>query len=119
MAAYFVEWTRGKVRDSGAHVDLVMGDWGEDTTAADRVAVALEFRATEKGPAFMVIDAAGRAFSGNELVGRALSRDEVINTPRAHRAFEIVDAIWTADGRIAEVRGDLLQPSGPSDKPPS
>src|SRR2546425_3430372 len=96
-AAYFVQWARGKVADDGAHFDLILGRWGEDATRADRYAVSLEYRRTERGPAFMVIDATTRPIARNELVGRALRRDEVVGTALAAHVFELVDAIWLKD----------------------
>jgi len=41
----------------------------------------------------------------SDLVGRALRRDEVIGTPLAPVAFELVDAIWMQDERIGELTG--------------
>jgi hypothetical protein len=104
-AAYVVHWTPGKVADHGAHFDLVLGRWGEGATKADRYAVSLEYRGTDRGPAFMVIDATGRPIAGNELVGLALRRNEVIGTSAATDAFELVDAIWLKDRRLAEITG--------------
>lgn len=105
-AAYFVHWTLGKVADHGAHIDLVLGRWGEDATKADRYAVALEYRRTDRGPAFMVIDATTSPRARKELAARALRRDEVVGTALASQAFELVDAIWLDDGRISEVSRD-------------
>jgi len=56
----------------------------------------------------MVIDASTRRFAQNELVGRALRRDEVIGTTLATDAFELVDAIWLHDGRISEVSREAV-----------
>jgi hypothetical protein len=53
----------------------------------------------------MVIDATERPIAGGELVGRALRREEVIDTPLAKQAFDIIDAIWLQDQRIEEIRG--------------
>ena len=105
QATYFVHWTLGKVADDGAHFDLILGRWGDSATKADRYAVSLEYRRTEQGPAFMVIDATERPIAHNELVGRALRRNEVIGTAMATQAFELVDAIWLKDRRISEVTG--------------
>ena len=102
-AAYLVEWTAGKIGEHGAYVDLVVGRWGDDSPAADRVAVSLEFRHTDTGPSFSVIDSANREVSRSELVGRAMKRDEVIGTPLAQRVFDMVDVVWTQDDRILEV----------------
>jgi hypothetical protein len=101
-----VHWTLTRVHDHGAHFDLIIGRWGERTTAADRVLVALEYRVLESGPAFMVIDAASRPAATNELVGRALAREEVIGRPIAAEAFAIVDAVLAQDPRVAELLGD-------------
>jgi hypothetical protein len=101
-AAYGVHWTLGKVAEHGAHVDLILGRWGEGAERADRYAVSLEFR---PGAGVMVIDASERDIARSELVSRALRREEVIGTPLAQRVFDLIDAIWLQDGRIAEVSG--------------
>ena len=104
-AAYFVQWTVGGVDSHGAHFDLIIGKWGEGATVSDRSAVALEFRRTEQGPSFMVIDASGRPAGRSSLVGSALARAAVIGTPLARVAFDIVDAVWIQESRIREIVG--------------
>ena len=101
-AAYFVQWTVGGVLRHGAHVDLVLGRWGADATAADRFAVSLEYRRTPSAPEFMVIDATDRDVA-RHLVSRAMTRNQVIGGPIAQQAFEIIDAIWLTDPRIGEL----------------
>lgn len=103
IASYFVQWTPSQVADYGANFDLIIGRWGEGTSARDRVLVALAFRLLETGPGFMVIDAAGRSGASSELVGRALARAEVVGLPVATQAFAIVDAVLAQDARIAEL----------------
>ena len=105
-AAYFVQWTVGGVDSHGAHFDLIIGKWGDGTTPSDRSAVALEFRRTEQGPAFMVIDASQRPAGRSDLAGRALSRDAVVGTPLGKLAFDLVDAVWVHDSRIREIVQD-------------
>jgi hypothetical protein len=102
-AAYLVQWTLGGVASHGAHFDLILGRWGEGATSSERCAVALEFRRTDNGPAFMVIDASDRPVSRSELVGEVLGREDVIGTPTAKIAFDIVDAVWIQDDRIREI----------------
>src|SRR5262245_4699269 len=102
-AAYFVQWTVGGVDSHGAHFDLIIGKWGEGATASERSAVALEFRRTEHGPAFRVIDASGRPAGRSDLIGCALTRDAVLGTPLAKAAFDLVDAVWVQDSRIREI----------------
>jgi hypothetical protein len=105
-AAYFVQWTIGGVASHGANFDLIIGKWGEGTRPTDRCAVALEFRRTDNGPAFMVVDASGRSAGRSDLVGEALGREQVVGTPLAKIAFEFVDAVWVQDLRIREIVGD-------------
>jgi hypothetical protein len=103
-AAYFVQWIPGQVGRYGARFDLILGEWGEGTDRAQRYAVALEFRFTSSGPAFMVIDAVAGDAPWGEVAGRGLRREEAIGTPTAQQAFDIVDALWLQDERLSEIR---------------
>ena len=104
LAVYYVHWTLGHVPDQGANIDLVIGKW--DAAAEDRQAIAIAYRLMETGPSMMVIDAAQRPVARNtELVGRALRREDVIETPLATEAFAIADAILEQDERVAELLG--------------
>ena len=103
QSAYFVRWTPGGVAEHGAHFDIVIGGWGDGTTAADRSSVALEFRQTESGPAFMVVDA--KKLGGGELALRPMPRSQVVGTATAASVFRIVDAVWLQDDRLQELRG--------------
>ena len=104
-AAYFVHWPLGKVPEKGAYIDLILGSWGEGTDRADRYAVSLEFR---QGFGVKILDASARSIARHSLVGRGLAREDVIMTPLAQEVFEILDAIWAQDARIAEVTGDAV-----------
>jgi len=104
-AAYFVQWTLGDVDRHGANFDLIVGKWGEGTNRSDRTLVSLAFRRTDSGPACMVIDSAGRPSASSDLVGKALARNEVVDTQIAKTAFEIVDALMAQDERISELVG--------------
>jgi hypothetical protein len=105
LASYFVHWTLSRVADHGANFDLIIGRWGDGTSARDRVLVALAYRLLESGPGFMVIDAADRPAASSELVGRVLTRAEVLGQPVAKQAFAIVDAVLAQDARVAELLG--------------
>lgn len=101
VAAYWMHWTDGHLDEPGANLDLVFGAWGEDTTSKDRTAASLLYREPEdQPPAFMVIDAVDRAVAKSELVGGALRREEVINTPLASYIFGLVNAIFVQDARF-------------------
>ena len=112
-AAYFVQWAVGRVADHGALFDLILGAWGEGATAANRVLVTLDYRLTDTGPAFMVIDSVSRPAAKNEVVGRALARTEVVGQPVAQQAFAVADAVLAGDARVAELLGPYRMGSAP------
>ena len=60
------------VFDHGAHIDLILGRWGDGTTAHDRYAVSLEYRIIDGGPQLMVIDSQHRDVAKSDLVGQGL-----------------------------------------------
>jgi hypothetical protein len=106
VAAYFVQWTLGHVDRHGAHVDVVIGEWGDGADRSARCSISLEFRRTDTGPSFMVIDSGGRPVASSGLVGKSLARADVVGTPLAQLAFDVVDAIWLQDERIADIVGE-------------
>lgn len=98
IAAYFVSWTLGHKKREGATFEFIIGQWTDESTADDRQLVALAYRATPKGAGFMVIDAKKR--DDDELVSKALKRDEVIGTPLADEVFALGDAVYLNDPRL-------------------
>jgi hypothetical protein len=103
-ALYQVHWTRNHILKDGAEFYLILGEFGEGTTAAERFAVALHFFVNSERYGFMVVDADKTPISSHPLIGRALSRANVIGTPLAQEVFDLVDAIWLEDENIEEVR---------------
>jgi len=101
LAAYWMNWTEGHLSDSGANLDLVMGRWGDDTSAFDRVAIALVHRQQPDGnPALMVVDAGDRPYADGSLASTSLRREDIIGTPLAAQVFALTDAIYEQDGRF-------------------
>jgi hypothetical protein len=98
-ACYFVEWTLGR-RDCAARFDVVVGDWFDGTTEDDREAVSLEYRVTQTGPSFSVVDAEGRPAAE---VGRATKGADVVGTPLADEVVTIAGAVLEVDARIHEL----------------
>ena len=98
-ACYFVEWTIGR-RDCSARFDVVVGDWFDGTTEADREAVSLEYRLLDTGPSFSVVDAEGRPAAE---VGRAMKGVEVAGTPLAEEVVIIAGAVLEVDDRVREL----------------
>jgi hypothetical protein len=102
IAAYFVSWTLGHQKRDGATFEFIIGQWTEESTAEDRQLVALAYRVTAKGAGFIVIDAKKR--DDDELVSKALTRDDVIGTPLADEVFALADAVYLNDPRLAALR---------------
>ncbi|WP_428627527.1 hypothetical protein [Sphingopyxis sp.] len=101
VAAYWMHWTVGHLNEPGANLDLVLGHWGDGTTANDRFGVALRHREQyDEPPSIMVIDPADRPFSDRGLAATLLARSDVIGTPIAAQVFSIIDAIYQQDGRF-------------------
>lgn len=71
----------------------------------------VKFRVRENRSGFAVVDADKTSISSDPLVGRALPRASVIDTPLATEVFDLVDAIWLGDENIAEVRDSVGPPS--------
>ena|ERR1043165_537129 len=110
-AIYQVHWTSNHVVKHGAEFYLILGEFGEWATAADTFAVALHFFVESNRFGFAVVDADKTSISSHPLVGRALSRANVIDTPLAQEVFDLIDAIWLEDENIAEVRDSIIEPS--------
>ena len=100
-AAYWMHWTVNHLSDTGANLDLVLGAWGEGTSAKDRYAVSLvHFQQEDGSPALMVIAAQDRPAANGNLAASGLRRDEVIGTRLAEQIFALTDAIYEQDGRF-------------------
>jgi hypothetical protein len=106
-AVYQVHWTNQQVGRHGAEFYIILGQWGDGTTAADKFAVALHFFVESDRFGFMVVDADQTPMASHPLVGRALPRESVIDTPLAQEVFKLVDAIWLEDENISEVTNSV------------
>lgn len=104
-AAYYVHWTPGRL-EHGARFDLVLGDWSAGASTVERSAVALAYRLYPNGPEFKVVDAGEKRIADRAVIGKFLLRDDVVGQPIADEIFQIVDAIWLQDLRIAELAGE-------------
>ena len=102
-ALYQVHWTTQQVARHGAEFYIVLGRFGDGTAPTDKFAVALHFFVEPDRFGFMVVDAGQTPIASNPLVGRALSREAVVDTPLAQEVFDLVDAIWLEDTNISEV----------------
>lgn len=108
-ALYQVHWTKNQIVKHGAEFYVVLGKFGERTTAADKFAVALHYFIEPDRSGFSVVDADKTAIASHPLVGRALARADVVDTPLAQEVFDLIDAIWLEDKNIAEVRDSVAR----------
>jgi hypothetical protein len=88
--------------DHGVTFELIIGKWGDESTPADRYAIWLRYGVTAKGAGFMVIDA--QANVDDQLVGKAMKRQDVVGTPLAEQAFALADEVWLHEKRIGEIK---------------
>ncbi len=101
LACYYMQWTVGaSFVTHPANFDIICGAWGDAASSADRCAISLSYFENDDGPAVRVIDASNRPVASNELVGSALTRDDVIGTPLADDVFAIFDAVILQDKRL-------------------
>lgn len=102
VASYFVTWVPGVgLAAHAAHMDLIVGAWGEGTGASDRVAVSLQYGHSAEGAELRVIGSADRKIAKNPLVGVALGPDDVMGSPLATTAFGVFDAVMAQDARFS------------------
>jgi hypothetical protein len=103
MAEYAVHWTLGHVAEHGAHFDLTLNAWQDDTQRPEHCSVSLYYGLIDGVWGFMLIDSADRPVATDSLVTRALNRDDVIGHPLAEDVFMICDVISLKDARITEL----------------
>ena len=102
LASYFAQWTVGKsIEGHPANFDLIYGAWGEGSNRNDRCAISLIHFESDGVPGVSVIDANDRPIASSELVGSAMSREELIGTPLVQQVFAIVDAVILQDNRLS------------------
>ena len=74
-----------------------LGPWGEDSTSEQRIAFALELRASESRYEVMVIDADHSPWREAKIIGRTLNRAEALEHPLLAEVFHITDHIVLED----------------------
>jgi hypothetical protein len=100
-AVYYARWI-DKHLDRGVQILLSIGSWGETSNVSMRRMVAVECRMGEGRPTFMIVDAARMPWADEELLGKGLTREQVINDPVKDEIFSIVDQVTFEDWRIKE-----------------
>ena len=91
--------------DRAVIATISVGEWGEDSTPDQRVAFALELRATDTQYQVAVIDAERSPWRDADVIGRTLDRAEALRHPRLSEVFHITDHIVTEDEPIRAYLG--------------
>ncbi|WP_019882253.1 MULTISPECIES: hypothetical protein [unclassified Methylophilus] len=79
-----------------------LGEWGEGSTPAQRVAFAFELRNSENEYQVGLIDAQFSPWHEAKTIGRTLNRDEALAHPLLKEAFHVTDHMVTDDEPIRE-----------------
>ncbi len=102
-AVYYVQWTLGEVKRHGANIDLVLGEWGDTSTPAQRVAVSLVYRIGPHGPEFASIDPDERPHASAGLADNRIPGRHVLGNPVGADAYAFTHAIFGQDARVREL----------------
>lgn len=78
-------------------VTVSIGEWGEGSTPDQRVAFALELRATDSQYQVGIVDADQSPWREATFIGRTLDRGEALAHPRIKDVFHITDHIVVED----------------------
>lgn len=108
-AVYYARFIE-KHLERGVQILLSIGSWGDTSSAKMRSMVALECRMAAERPTFMVVDAAKMPWGDEELLGKGLTREQVLNDPAKDEVFAIVDQVTFEDWRIKNFLRSALQP---------
>jgi hypothetical protein len=103
---YFLEWCDGNHPDHAAFLTVGLGEFGEGTTASDRAAICVQWRAEGMG----LTDQPAR--DRPDLLGAFLPRDTALQRPDIDHVWHIVDHIVLDDPRVAAVQRWIDSPHG-------
>lgn len=101
-AAYYACWTEGHLADRGLQILVSIGRWGEGTNGGARRMVGLECRMQNARPSFMIVDASKVDIVEEDMFGRGLTREEVMQDPIKNDAFAVADHVTFSDQRIKD-----------------
>jgi hypothetical protein len=89
-----------KHSDRAVSVAVSLGEWGEGSTKADRVAFALQIRAAEDEYQVMVVDKAESPWSDAAFLGKMLDRKKALRHRWIKEVFHVTDHIVTEDAEV-------------------
>jgi len=105
LAAFCVKWTDGHELDNPPWFLLSMGAWGDGSTGEERVTAGCILIQTDEGPRFSVVDSSSVEWRSPDLVGRHLTRDQVMGGELAAHFFNLLDQITLGSEQIGSLVG--------------
>lgn len=108
-AVYYAKFSDNHT-DGVVSVLIGLGEWGEGSTPADRVAFAAQIRAVRREFQVMIVDASQTVWSGVTFMGPLLARAEALDHPLVSDVFHLTDHIVHDDAEVhayLEQTGDV------------
>ena len=103
-AVYYAAFTPGHAEKRLCGL-IGLGEWGEGSQPADRVAFPFEIRTNHDNFQVGLTNAADSPWRDVQFLGRVLDRAESLLHPRIRDVFHITDHMVTDDKAIAEYFG--------------
>ncbi len=100
FAVYYVQYSNEHPDDELSML-VSLGEWGEDGTAAQRVAFFCRVRPTGDAYEVMLDEAANSPWADVEVVGTMLSQRDARRHPWKAKAFEVLDEAFLVDPALA------------------
>lgn len=100
-AMYYARWTDNHL-ERGIQILLSIGRWGDGTTGKMRRRVGVDCRMGSDRPSFMIIDASKMPWDNEKLLGKPLTKDEVLKDRIKDDAFDILDRLVIDDHRLRD-----------------
>lgn len=107
-AVYFAGWSEGH-REQGMRMAVSIGDWGNDATSTDRVAVGLSARLERPQVLFDVMAPADSPWGEYEFIGAMMPADEARGHPYLNAYLEVAKAAVRDDPRVRGFLENLSQ----------
>lgn len=108
-AVYFAGWSEGH-RDAGVRMAVSIGDWSEDATSEDRIAVGLSARLDPPQVLFDVVSPADSPWGNYDFIGEMMPADEARRHPYLEAYLEVAKAAVHDDPRVREFLKRLAEP---------
>jgi hypothetical protein len=101
FAIYYANFTRGHA-DKVVHGLIGLGEWGDNTKPADRIAFPFDIRTNETNYQVGLINAKETPLADTTFLGKLLDRDEALKHDWIKEVFHITDHMVSDDKIIIE-----------------